>query len=86
MRHILAEYCASITELKANPNAVLEQANNQPVAILSHNSPRAYLVPVEAFEQMQQQLDDYALLIKAHERLDDESIPVSIKELLPNHE
>ena len=33
----------SITELKRSPSAVLEQAGAEPVAILNHNRPAAYL-------------------------------------------
>ncbi|MGM0951759.1 MAG: hypothetical protein ACQEW7_02140 [Pseudomonadota bacterium] len=38
-------------------------------------------MPVETFEQMQQQLEDYRLLLGARKRMDDESIPVTINEL-----
>jgi len=39
------------------------------------------VVPVEAYEEMQEQLEDYRLLQEARKRMDDESIPVSIDEL-----
>jgi len=81
MKSLFARLAATISELKANPNEVLKQANGEPVVILSHNKPRAYMVPVETFEQMQEQLEDYRLLQEARKRMDDESIPVSINEL-----
>lgn len=39
------------------------------------------MVPVETFEAMQEQLEDYRLLQEAHKRMDDESVPVTIDEL-----
>ena len=81
MRSLFARLAATISELKANPNEILNQANGEPVVILSHNKPRAYLVPVETYEQMQEQLEDYRLLLAARERMDDESVTVSIDEL-----
>lgn len=81
MKSLFARLAATISELKANPNEVLNQANGEPIVILSHNKPRAYMVPVETFEQMQEQLEDYRLLQEARKRMDDESIPVSINEL-----
>ncbi|WP_339801046.1 type II toxin-antitoxin system Phd/YefM family antitoxin [uncultured Marinobacter sp.] len=81
MKSLFARLAATISELKANPNEVLNQANGEPVVILSHNKPRAYMVPVETFEQMQEQLEDYRLLLEARKRMDDESIPVTINEL-----
>jgi len=37
MQPILANYTASITELKKSPTQILEQAGNEAVAILNHN-------------------------------------------------
>ena len=45
MQPILANYTASITELKKSPTQILEQAGNEAVAILNHNVASAYLVP-----------------------------------------
>lgn len=81
MRALYAELCATITELKANPNALLDEAGGKPVAILSHNKPRAYLVPVDAYEKMVASLDDYELLVEACARMNDESVPVDIRKL-----
>lgn len=57
----------SISELKKNPTAVIEEADGFPVAVLNHNKPVAYLVPAAAFEAMMEKLDDIELveLIKA---------------------
>lgn len=59
----------SISELKKNPSAVIEQADGFPVAVLNHNRPAAYLVPAAAFEAMMEALEDLELarLVRARE-------------------
>ena len=59
----------SISELKKNPTAIIEEADGFPVAVLNHNKPAAYLVPAAAFEAMMEKLDDIKLakLVKARE-------------------
>ncbi|MDO9254234.1 MAG: type II toxin-antitoxin system Phd/YefM family antitoxin [Bacteroidales bacterium] len=61
MQPILASFFASISELKKNPIALLNQANGEVVAILNHNHPMAYLVPAEQYEQLMERLEDYEL-------------------------
>ncbi len=43
MRPILSNYVTSITELKKNPTAIIENSEGSPVAILNHNTPAAYI-------------------------------------------
>jgi len=83
MRTILANYTASITELKKSPTKLLEEAGNEPIAILNHNSPSAYLVPSEYFEKMMEIVEDFYLAQEAMKRLesDEENIEVDIDEL-----
>jgi antitoxin StbD len=52
MEQVLASRSVSITELKRSPSAVLEQAGSEPVAVLNHNRPAAYLVPPHVYEAM----------------------------------
>lgn len=52
MEQVLANRCVSITELKRSPTAVLEQAGTEPVAVLNHNRPAAYLVSPEVYGAM----------------------------------
>jgi len=61
MRQVLAGCSASISELKKNPTALLNEANGAAVAILNHNKPTAYLVPAETYEWLMDMLDDYEL-------------------------
>nr|WP_136252542.1 type II toxin-antitoxin system Phd/YefM family antitoxin [Ningiella ruwaisensis] len=61
MRQVLADCSASISELKKNPSALLNEADGATIAILNHNRPAAYLVPADTYEQLMDLLDDYEL-------------------------
>ena len=61
MKQVLADCSASISELKKNPTALLNEANGSAIAILNHNKPAAYLVPAETYECLMEMLDDYEL-------------------------
>ncbi|HLF96811.1 MAG TPA: type II toxin-antitoxin system prevent-host-death family antitoxin [Methylococcaceae bacterium] len=57
MEQVLATRSVSITELKRSPSAVLEQAGSEPVAVLNHNRPAAYLLSPEVYGAMLQRLN-----------------------------
>ncbi len=78
MKTIYANYTASVTELKKSPTALLEQAHNEPIAILNHNKPTAYLVPAESFEKMVELLDEYLLAKEVEKRLEEDFEPVKV--------
>ena len=61
MRHMLAEYTASISELKKNPSALISSANGAPIAVLNHNVPTAYLIPATTYERLVEAFDDAEL-------------------------
>ena len=84
MTQILANYTASISELKKSPSSVIEEAGNEAVAILNHNKPSAYLVPNALYEKMMDIIDDYHLGQVVRERLNDGegTIKVTLDELL----
>ena len=84
MQPILANYTASITELKKSPTQVLKDAGDEAVAILNHNVASAYLVPSHLYEKMINVIDDYHLRNQVDERLNDgeKSIRVNIDDLL----
>jgi len=84
MQPILANYTASITELKKSPTQILEQAGSQAVAILNHNVASAYLVPSEVYEKMMDIIDDYYLSKEVEVALnykDEELIEVNVDDL-----
>jgi antitoxin StbD len=57
MEQVLATRSVSITELKRSPSAVLEQAGAEPVAVLNHNRPAAYLLSPEVYESILERLN-----------------------------
>ena len=81
MQRIHARSSVSISDLKKNPSGVISQAHGEPVAILNHNRPTAYLVPAAAYELLMEQLDDLDLAQLARERQQEASIPVNLDEL-----
>jgi antitoxin StbD len=84
MTQILANYTASISELKKSPSSIIEDAGGEAVAILNHNKPSAYIVPSALYEKMMDIIDDYHLAQEVRERLDydeDELVEVSIDDL-----
>ena len=68
MESILASCSASISELKKNPSALIEKSDGQPIAILNHNRPTAYLIPAETYEQLIEKLEDFQLGLIVRER------------------
>jgi len=84
MQPILANYTASITELKKSPTQLLKDAGDEAVAILNHNVASAYLVPSELYAKMMDIVDDYYLSKIVEERLnykEEDLIEVNIDEL-----
>lgn len=83
MRKVLADCSASISELKKNPTALLNEADGAAIAILNHNKPAAYLVPAAMYELLMEQLDDYELAKVVESRRGDlsQAIAVSIDDL-----
>ncbi|MFM9971916.1 MAG: type II toxin-antitoxin system Phd/YefM family antitoxin [Burkholderiales bacterium] len=57
MEQVLSSRSVSITELKRSPSAVFEQAGSEPVAVLNHNRPAAYLLSPQVYEAMLERLN-----------------------------
>jgi antitoxin StbD len=83
MRQVLADCSASISELKKNPTALLNEADGSAIAILNHNKPAAYLVPAETYEFLMEMLDDYELRNLVEARRSDllKAVEVSLDDL-----
>jgi len=83
MEQILSSCSASISELKKNPTALLNEAEGSPIAILNHNVPAAYLIPAETYEWLMDKLEDAELaqivMDRMHEK--DRAIEVDFDEL-----
>lgn len=71
----------SISELKKNPTAVIDEADGFPVAVLNRNKPAAYLVPAAAFEALMEKLDDLELVRLVKERESEPTVKVALDEL-----
>ncbi len=84
MQPILANYTASISELKKSPTKILKEANNETVAILKNNITSAYLVPSELYIKMMGIIDDYELSKTVKQRLNynkEDLLEISLDEL-----
>jgi antitoxin StbD len=81
MQRVEAEVAVSVSELKRNPTAIVEDAEGQPVAILNHNRVMAYMVPAETYEAIIEALDDQALAAVIRERRGETGVPVSLDDL-----
>ncbi len=81
IRPILADNSTSISELKKNPMAVIEQADGFPVAVLNRNQPAFYCVPADAYEMLMDKLEDIELAQIVKEREHSEEIEFSIDDL-----
>jgi len=75
---MMAGMSASITDFKANPNAVIKQSEGEAIAVLKSNEPCFYVVPPELFETMTEAMEDLALLMHANARLNDNKEPVEV--------
>ncbi len=78
---VLADVTTSISELKKNPMAVVEQGEGFPVAVLNRNQPAFYCVPAVAYEALMDKLEDVELRLIVEARKDQEEIEVDINEL-----
>jgi antitoxin StbD len=81
IRPILADNSTSISELKKNPMAVVEQADGFPVAVLNRNQPAFYCVPAQAYELLMDKLEDMELAQIVEQRRDQPEIEVDIDDL-----
>ncbi len=83
MKTVLANCSASISELKKNPSALIEESEGEPIAILNHNRPTAYLIPAATYEAIMERLEDYQLGLLVNDRQNEkiEAVEVDIDEL-----
>ena len=79
MDTVLANRSTSITELKKNPSKVMSEAHGNPVVILNHNKPMAYLLPSDVYEDLLDRLEDAELAAIALKRSGEKSKAVSVK-------
>jgi antitoxin StbD len=83
MEAVLAICSVSISELKKNPSALIEQSGGEPIAILNHNRPTAYLIPAATYEALLEKIEDYQLgvIVNARQGEKPSAIEVALDEL-----
>ena len=81
MDTILSDACVSVSELKRNPSAVIEAAKGEPVAVLVHNKPSAYLVPAATYQRLLDRLEDLELAALVRARSKERRVKVTLDEL-----
>lgn len=78
METLLAKQSASISELKKNPSLIIERADGEPIAILNHNKPTAYLIPAATYAALMEKIEDYHLGLVVNERQGEKASAVEI--------
>lgn len=81
MDTVLSHHSVSVTDLKRNYASILAQADDEPVAVLNHNRPEAYLVPAPYFERLMQYLEDLEDAKLARERANGPFVDVNPHDL-----
>jgi antitoxin StbD len=79
MEHINANLSISISELKKSPMALLNKANGEPIAILNHNKPAAYLIPAIAYDLFVEILEERELTSVIKKRLLEKNQAIEVK-------
>jgi len=79
MEHINANLSISISELKKSPMALLNKANGEPIAILNHNKPAAYLIPAIAYDLFVEILEERELTSLIKKRLLEKNQAIEVK-------
>jgi len=78
---IYANATVSITDLRRNPGAVIEEAGDAPVAVLNHNRTTAYIVPAKVFEMLMEAIEDQDLAEIVRSRRGGRTQKVSLDDL-----
>ena len=83
MNTLLSSYTVSISELKKNPSQLLAASGGEPIAVLNHNKPTAYLITASLYEELLERLEDAELaeIVKSRQTEKDHAIEVSLDEL-----
>jgi antitoxin StbD len=84
VEEVLASACVGISMLKANPAAVIAEAQVRQVAILNRNKPVAYVISPAVWEAVMDVLEEREDARLMEERLGelDSAIPVKLEDLV----
>lgn len=80
---IHAYYTVSITELKKNPQALIDNAHGEAIALLNRNKPTAYIIPAATYESLMDLAEDIELgrIIEDRKTEKAKAVEVSLNEL-----
>ncbi len=78
---IFATATVSITDLRRNPGAIIDNAGDAPIAILNHNRASAYLVSAKLYEAMLERMEDIELAELVRERRGGETVKVVLDDI-----
>lgn len=83
MEEILASMTVSISEFKDNPSKVVRESEDAVFCVLSNNKPAFYVVTPARWAQIQDELEDFALMpqVVEHYKNGGKTIPVDLKDL-----
>ena len=80
---IHADYTVSITDLKKNPQALIDNAHGEAIALLNRNKPTAYIIPADTYEKLMELAEDIELarIIEDRKTEKADAVEVSLDEL-----
>jgi antitoxin StbD len=80
---IHADLSVSISELKRNPQAIIDAAHGEAIALLNRNKPTAYIIPAETYERLMEIAEDIELgrIIEERKGEKADAIEVALDEL-----
>jgi len=80
---IHAALTASISDIKRNPQALIDSAQGETIALLNRNKPTAYIVPAKTYEMLMDLAEDIELgrIIEERKGEKKNAIEVGIDEL-----
>ena len=80
---IYADYTVSITDLKKNPQALIDNAHGEAIALLNRNKPTAYIIPATTYEKLMDLAEDIELgrIIEERKVEKADAVEVSLDEL-----
>ena len=80
---IHADLTASISDMKRNPQALIDSAHGETIALLNRNKPTAYIVPAKTYEILMDLAEDIELgrIIEERKGEKEGAVEVSIDEL-----
>ena len=80
---IHANLSVSISDLKRNPQAIINDAHGEAIALLNRNKPTAYIIPAETYEKLLEAAEDIELcrIIEQRKGEKADAIEVELDEL-----